>query len=455
MRSLLRMIAVVSALSSCAMLATNTQSQRADPGTPKRHVARLPQVDPATIGPGTVIELEDGEYQEALVLPFQGTAEKPVVIKAAAGARPTFRQSVLIAGAAYLRLEGIEITRSEAPGIAIRQGSHHITVSACTVERSALGIWITEGAGGGHRIADNTIRDNKTHGIAIDRVNAKKGDETIITGNKISGNGHHGIEVNGSWYIVEGNEVHDNGAAVPGTSGIHVFAKDAVEDAGDHNVIRRNVTYRNREADGPDGNGIQIDQWCDHNEVYYNIAYENDGAGICLFDAGHAMVYNNTLFSNGRNPNKNRPYRAELLLAGDARVNLTREALVVNNIVLATGGNVHPLLVDKQTAANPLSIHHNLFFDAAGGSLFSWAGRAGGNPEELTRVSSKKAHDNIAADPLFTARAPSRPADFGLQQGSKAIGSGSQEVRPQGPDVLGNRVSSARPPDLGAVQRTP
>lgn len=444
-------VSMAPTLCSCVMLKQLENQQPDDSQRPRAH---LPQVDPASIGPGTVIELDDGVYSEALVLPFQGTAEKPIVIKAAPGARPTFGQSVLVAGAAYLRLEGIEVVGSKTPAFAIREGSHHVTISGCKVDGAALGIWITQGAGVANRIENNTVQNCATHGIAIDRVNARKDEETIIIGNQVSGNGQHGIEVNGSWYIIEGNEVFGNGKSAPGTSGIHVFAKDAKEDAGDHNVIRYNVTYRNRELDGPDGNGIQLDQWCDYNEVYYNIAFENDGAGVNLFDAAHAKVFNNTLYGNCRNPNRNRPYQAELLLAGDSRVDLTNDLVAANNIVVATGTGVSALFVDNLTANNVLSIHHNLLFHANGGSLYSWAGKTGGEIMQLPQTSGNKAHDNIVGDPMFAKSVPAAPADFAPGKESKAIGAGSEPAL-GGRDLLGTPVSDRRPCDVGAIQKRP
>ena len=113
---------------------------------------------------------------------------------------------------------------------------------------SGLGIWIGDGAGAGHRITGNILDRNATHGIAVDVINAPPDDPSYILANTVTGNGIHGMEINGSGYVIEGNRVSGNGVAMSGTSGIHVYARDAAQDAGDRNAIRYNIVTDQRET---------------------------------------------------------------------------------------------------------------------------------------------------------------------------------------------------------------
>jgi len=91
-------------------------------------------------------------------------------------------------------------------------------------------------------------------------------------------NGMHGMEINGNRYIIEHNIVWENGIGLSGTSGIHIFAKDKQQGTGQFNIIRYNTISGQKETDGQDGNGIQLDEWCDNNQIYFNVTFANDGA---------------------------------------------------------------------------------------------------------------------------------------------------------------------------------
>jgi parallel beta-helix repeat protein len=411
----------------------------------------LPRVDWSRLQPGAVVEIPEGSYADALTISAQGTRERPIVVRAAGGRPVTLTNSVVFSRAAWVRLEGLRITGSRYAGIIIKDGSHDLHLVGNTVTDSALGLWIGDGAGSGHLVSENVIGRNRTHGIAIDRINATPDRPTIFRGNRVFQNGHHGIEIHGSHYIVEGNEVFENGGAVPGTSGIHIFARNAAEDAGDHNVVRYNVSYRNREPKGPDGNGIQVDQWCDDNEVAYNLVFENDGAGVNLFDAGRGRVYNNTMFGNMRDPGRSHPYRGELVLASDTGMTArrVRDATVVNNIAVATRAGVYALYVDAAVAAATVTVRNNLFHHAAGGRPFWWARAEVANVRDLERGGRDLIRDNLQGDPAFVVATPSDRDGFRLGPGSLALGRGLPLGAPR--DLLGAPLK-AGPLDLGAIQ---
>ena len=231
----------------------------------------------------------------------------------------------------------------------VRDGSHHLSIRNNVIRQTGLGIWIGAAAGGNLLIEGNAISSNKTHGVAIDRVNLAAGQETVIRENRIFDNLHHGVEINGNRYVVESNEVFRNGAGLPGTSGSHCYAKDAGEGTGQYNVIRYNHTWGQRDKAGPDGNGIQLDRWCDHNQVYYNVSHDNDGAGIHVFHAAQNAIYNNTLYRNMRDAagSHEAALKGDLVIINDRdkppRIENVR---VANNVLVSGFKGVAPLVMD-------------------------------------------------------------------------------------------------------------
>jgi parallel beta-helix repeat protein len=288
--------------------------------------------------------------------------------------------------------------------------------------------------------------------VAINLVNAVPGQETVFAGNTVSNNGYHGFEIHGSHYIIEDNEVFANGVALPGTSGIHVFSRNPSENSGDHNVIRYNRSYGNIEHQGPDGNGIQLDHWCDNNAIYYNLVYENDGPGISIYDAAANRVQHNTVYANMRDPGRDHPYPGEIMLASDTEsdVDHVRDTTISGNIVFATRSGVHSLYVGPRTADNELDISGNLFFHALDEPVIYWAGLATSDHDQLVRVSGRRLRDNRNGSPLFLADAPGALRDFRLRRGSPAIAAGAAEGFAR--DLAGRELPAAGPVDLGALQ---
>ncbi len=342
------------------------------PGQP---VASPTQVPP--LAPGDRVVLH-GALSGPITVPSRGTREQPIVISGAPGS--TIDGSVVLEGARHVVLERLTIRHSHYPGIVLRAGAADDTVRDNTVSETGLGIWIGSGAGDGHHILGNTVHDNSGDGIAIDRINAALGRETVIAGNHVFHNGIHGIEINGNRYIVEHNIVHDNGFATYGASGIHVFAKDAREDTGKHNVIRYNVSYHNTDRQMQDGNGIELDQWCDDNEITFNLAFGNDGAGIVLFDAADNLVANNTLFGNMRDPGHTHVFNGDLVVASDATKHVDHAAgnTLRRNLVVATDSRHYAIYVDGYASRHTKEIAgNNLVQQAEGGRLYFWKGETG------------------------------------------------------------------------------
>ena len=384
-----------------------------------RTVARLADVPFASLGPGSQVLVRGGSYADVVMIGARGTADAPVTIAADGGTRPVLSNSVVFENAAYVTVAGLTVQGAVNSGFIIRRGSSHITVADSTVANSGLGIWIGDGAGAGHRITGNTLADNKTHGVAVDVINAPPESPSYILSNTVTGSGIHGMEINGSGYVVEGNRVSGNGVAMSGTSGIHVYAKDASQDAGDRNTIRYNIVTGQHETTGQDGNGIQIDQWCDGNTVAFNVAADNDGAGINLFDARSNLVVNNTATGNMRDSGGRHVYRGEIVLASDytKAVDRTSDNRVLNNIAYATRPGVSAIVVEATTTDNGNAIGPNFLGSAAGAPLYRWGATAtsdgaslplNGQGPDLTGTPAFRDIANPMTDGLALTSAPDR-----------------------------------------------
>jgi parallel beta-helix repeat protein len=376
------------------------------------------------LGPGAIVHLHAGHYGASIVIPISGTAAAPIEIVGAGDGPIEIDGSIVLDHAAFVTLRGLRISRASDAGIILRRGSHDIIVRASEVSGTSLGIWIGDHAGDGNRIEDNTIRGNATHGIAIDGVNAEPGRETVIVRNRISDNGVHGIEISGNRYIVEGNVVSGNGRRTIGASGIHVYAKNAREGVGRFNIIRGNISFDNRDATAQDGNGIQLDQWCDDNEVAGNIATGNDGAGISVFDAARARIIGNTLYGNMRDPGHSHRHKGELVFASDDSHNVdgTHDAIAEANIAVATNPAAAALLVDVPTSRHPPVFGRNLLWHAAGGDLVRWRGAGMKDIAAWNALVLHRAPD-IAGDPQFTD--PTQPSWAGFTQAPRWQGLGA------------------------------
>ncbi len=408
------------------------------------------------VQPGTTfIVTGDQPFTEALhITSAQGTLDEPIVLKAAEGNSPVFASSIVVEESAHVVLDGLTVRGSSNPGVIVRKGSHHVTVRNCSVRDNWLGIWLTDGAGCSHAMLGNEIAGNATHGIAVDDIKCEPGNETLFAGNRIHGNGHHGIEVHGNYYVVEQNEVFENGARVPGTSGIHVFSRDASKGAGRHNVIRFNVVHDNKEAEGPDGNGIQLDRWCDENVIAYNIVFANDGAGIIAFESANDKIYNNTLFGNMLDPDGKHPFKGEIVLAADADLLLDRanDTLVTNNVVVASRPNAVCIAVDRFTTEKRLDIGNNLFHHAASGNIYSWGETSGADAGQWAALTQQRLPDQFA-DPMLQSETPSRVEDFRPRLGSPALGGAVRLDQTR--DATGKVIAPGKQPDLGALEYAP
>lgn len=334
-------------------------------------IARLMDVPWANLPPGSVVLVGPGNQPGPVTITSQGTAAQPITVRAAVAAQPPIIGSAIdFQGAAYVKLKNMVVDGSPWASVVVRRGSHHLTIDHNTLRNSDQGLSISDGAGTGHQITNNLIEGHRTGGIGIGLVNASPTDRTRIAGNLIRNNGHHGIELNASNYLIEHNTTTGNGMAIGGTSGIHLYAKDAAENSGDDNIIRYNFSYANHDRIAYDGNGIQIDQWCDRNVVENNLVWGNDGAGIIVFDASDNRVTGNTAIGNMRDPKRGLWGAGELIVSTfSPAVDRTRNNLIANNVLVSTRADVPALFVDAATNDNPNTIGPNLMSNRQGGWL--------------------------------------------------------------------------------------
>jgi parallel beta-helix repeat protein len=303
-----------------------------------------------------------------------GTAKLPIVLGSyGTGAAPAIRGSVVFQGASYVALTGFTVESSFA-AVIIEQSSSHIEIAGNTLIDSPVGLDITSDAGGANLIEGNAIYGNSMLGVSVSAMNAAD-TPTVIVGNDVSQNASHGIEVSGMGYTIENNYISQNGALVPGSSGVHTYATSAGSNAGSYNTIRYNVLIGNIDSVAQDGNGVELDQYTHNDTVYGNYASGNDGAGIVLFDSADNVVQDNTLIGNAVDSGKTHQAKAELLLAGV--LNLTQANLIQNNSGFSSNASGSAVIVYKQSGGTPQTFLYNLFGRYGAGEIYYNAGRTG------------------------------------------------------------------------------
>lgn len=322
--------------------------------------------DWAKVVPGDEVRIEPTVPLQAPIMIYgQGTVEKPISITLP---NAVVNTSVVFEGAKYVILRGGHLSKTPYSAVIIRSGAKNIRVENVEISYSPLGVWIGNKAGDGHTIINNKIHNNATHGIAVDVINASSTNASHFIGNKIYNNGIHGIELNGSGYLVDGNEVYNNGLKMSGASGIHVYAKDAGEDAGDRNVIVNNISYNNNDTGGQDGNGIQVDRWCDNNVIMNNLSYNNDGAGINVYDSMNTVVKDNVVRGNMRDSGRTHLFKGELVIASEfvSNSDRARNTFVQNNKFYSTRSDVAAINIESTSLDNGNNFGGNKIGSAMG-----------------------------------------------------------------------------------------
>ena len=340
-------------------------------------VAALSAVVWSNLNAGDSVLIYPGVYSGVTtMLGAVGTVLNPIIVTAIDPTQPpVLTDSLDIQSSRYVQVSHLKVQNATYAGIILRNGSDHIVVADNEIVNGPLGINLTGGAGTGHRILRNTIVGVTGDGIGVDGVNCSAGDPTLIVANTITACGVHGMEIRGSNYRIEYNDVFNNGLLSGGTSGIHVYAYVAGDGTGQNNTVRYNNCWRQNDTTESDGNGIQIDQFCNGNLVAYNVCWSNDGAGVIVYDGSNNIVRNNTVQGNGLNPTGTHGGLGQIIVNGTLASNVVGN-VVYNNLCISSLGSVPALYIDPYAVAGGVTVGPNLLQAASGGHALRWTDSA-------------------------------------------------------------------------------
>jgi parallel beta-helix repeat protein len=401
----------------------------------------------------------------------RGSAANPITIQGVGTTPVKIAQGVNIANASqFLLVSNLDISdnRSSNHGLVIQGNSSDITIKNNYI-RNAKGSGINIQAAGPHLTIgpNNVISGNATHGIGIrtngfDATTGAIG--SFVSGNAISANGHHGIELEASGWRVAQNSISGNGTAVGGTSGIHMFnpAADANTPGCNNNQIMYNHVDHQHDLTLYDGNGIQIDSFCDFNTVAFNVVWLNDGAGIHVFNSrGNVIVANTTRYNaadTARGTRAPSAWRGEIILAAAAYAPIcnvdtnqcklipvpdgrTGGNVVFDNITVSSQANVQGIFVTPDFINPVRGVNHlypNLYYNAANGGNLNWGGTVYSTASQIdaaTGLSASGGGNLVAAPNFFNPAAPGKGSD-GLRLIARPANTG-WAINPPTADMLG------------------
>ncbi len=296
--------------------------------------------------PGDEVVLATGLYRERrrLVIGHRGTAEQPIVIRAAEGGRvvlhrPDARQNTVnMIGTQYLVLRGLEITGGSTGIRLVRSDNHpckfvtieqmhihHVGGPAITANSPGNAyeglifrrnhIHHTSGHGEGFYLGSNNKSDGSTAGFMFD---------SVVEGNYIhdlNGPGisqGDGIEIKDGSYnnTVRDNVIHNTnypGVTVYGTDGNapNIVERNVIWNSGDHGIqaaaeaiIRNNIIFNSR-ADGIHSHAHQSAKVGSLQILYNTVVSNRPGTaaiGISMSRqerlAGPVVIANNALYAS-------------------------------------------------------------------------------------------------------------------------------------------------------------
>jgi parallel beta-helix repeat protein len=381
--------------------------------------ASLAVVPWSSLRPGDSVLLYSGVTPANVytILGAKGTKEQPIIVTSVDSANQAGTKTLDVQQSEYVYFSMLSSSSAPYGAFIFRNGSHHCKVNSCTISGAAIGINITQGAGTGFDISGNTIANSTTLGISIDGVNSDAADRTIVTNNTITGSGSHGMEVRGSYYKIERNNINGNGTAIGGTSGIHIYSRALGDGTGVGNIVRHNYCWGQKDTTLYDGNGIEIDQWCNGNQVQFNVCYANDGAGIISYDSAENMITNNTCHGNGLNSGGTHVALGQLIINASNPV-WSRRNQVYNNVCTSTLSTVPAMYVNPTAISGGQEIEANLLYTfASGGHLLRWTDSA--YYDTSTTIASATGYGGWNTNnPNYTAVGSPGPGSDGLAMSS-------------------------------------
>ncbi|WGM20305.1 right-handed parallel beta-helix repeat-containing protein [Paenarthrobacter sp. OM7] len=409
---------------------------RADAGTGPDHDGSSPerafntlQAASNVTEPGDTVLIMNGTYiddgtpgnQGTLNITRSGTAGQPITYTAFPGHRPVItvtRNSwtgIRITGASYITIENL--TLSGLAATLNYEDAYAVRLKA-TATYCANGIFVGPPPGsapyaGAHHI---TVRNNLVHHWPGGGIGATKADYFTVDHNTVHSN---------AWYSIFAN------------SGITTLTPINADDGtGYKHFFTNNLVYNNQSfipwrqyGKLSDGNGIIVDstlgteaggtRYKGRTLVANNIVINNGGSGIHSYKANGVDIINNTAYLNAASP---------ALDYGSIGAWVSEDCNVLNNISYVRAGKSTNSAYKNINVLYDYNIYYNGTAPAVTGP-----------------------HDLIA-DPLFVSPALTpADADFRLQDGSPAIGSGTKNLAPKD-DFTGKTRPPGLTPDRGAYK---
>lgn len=241
----------------------------------------------AQVQPGDTVVVTPGIYREALVIQRAGRADAVITIRGLSGAvlqSPDAKRSYsafdVSSRAAYVRVQGFDLTGGFAETIFVRAGAHDIELSGLTIHDNQTGIWVA----GATRV---TLRD-----VVLQH--------NFRTGVRIFA-GAHDVQI-----INTRSEANDDGAGCDGASdGFNV-------DTGCSNIVFDNASAIGNSQDGFDLQGSNI-------TVLRATSRGNQCSGVKVSDS--AYIENAVIDGNRTGLNITGPVGGETTIAFSTVVN--------------------------------------------------------------------------------------------------------------------------------------
>jgi parallel beta-helix repeat protein len=360
-------IAGALALTACAPFAAHAGPVSACSVTVASDAQVAAQHGFAALAPGSTVCIVPGTYAARLeIVGTTGTAAQPVTFEVRPATAPArFTGGMLVRGAAYVSVSGLTVSLDPTIGpwaaVILDKGTHDATVRGLTVQDSFVGVALGSAdgpAGTGNSVVDNLVRGNWNTGIDVDTLSdGSAAAPNTVRRNRVLDNGGHGIEVNDANYIaildnfVSGNSTGVHSVQQGGYSGIHLYASAASGASSPHGIrcshdviasntvqgtLQRPASEPCRDGSGTgvcaDGNGIQVDRFCNSNDVHSNVTRDNAGDGISLYGASDNDVYGN--YARGDNQQADR----RKLFPGPAEIAVSANGLPDGS---AGGNRIH------------------------------------------------------------------------------------------------------------------
>jgi hypothetical protein len=360
----------------------------------------------SSIHPGDTIVIYPGTYpsllgtgNSMLLNGVVGTAANPITVEGSSVSNPPkLDGGLLIAGRSqYVNINNLDISRNASTqqyaAVVVQGKSSNIVLTGLNVHDSYVGVQFTQ-AGLQNTLQNSQVFNNVMHGITPGPSDPSlvpdANHQSYILNNAIHDNGSHGIELTGPFWTVQKNRISHNGISSSGTSGIHVYSTPVV--SGVHtcndNTVSYNYVTTQQDPNGVDGNGIQIDDFCDFNRVAFNVVWANAGAGISVLDAQGNTIVANTSYSNATDTRRAVTFpgvfRGEIILGSMANLCANPYVLasqcnvasgqssgnvVYDNIVVSGQSNVPGVLVSPDAAVkNTNYLYVNLYYNLGSSS---------------------------------------------------------------------------------------